>query len=654
MPISRSLATRLTIPAIAVLTIALAAASLASAQDVERAMRVYDCGFLVARKPDLPGPDLRRFPCSGAVAIEEFAEEEGGGFIPNLDPDRLVDLIKGNIEPDSWAHEKNTIQYRQGQLVVVQVPEVLDKIGMFLDELRRNQQRRIHLVGRVLSVRLDHLAALHARVARTGAGAILTPDEVQRLLDVPPGDGRLTVLSTYSLPAASGQLVHAGSVRATHLIRDLDVEVAEEATASDPVLDDLLTGIVLRLRPSLVQGGLVQLQADLVRAATYGEKKVLETGVGRIDLPARSLQAVATTLLVPENHAAFLAVSDAEVDGRVIVFLVEPQVVGPEKTEADGPEKSDQTPEAPTREIRVYDVGFLVVPIEDLPCPYIPSEFPGVSINLDPTEEEGGAIFGCPGVSAGLMVNPEDLIQLIRTAIAEDTWSNTRNSIDLTGGLMMVVQKPEVHAEIARLLDQLRARRGVLVTTKAWAMAVPNDQLAKLFPRLADLGRPLTAEAMGRVHQAIADGSVPVLRYATLTGFNRQRVHAASVLERAVIADSDVEIAKKASTAEPVVRPLRTGFVVDVRPTLAGDGKHIDLDLLALFVAADESRVVPYLKDKPYVVHEYHTETANLLTSAFLPEGGPLAFVRGEVPGRPGHQLLYLVSARSTRVSGRK
>ena len=41
-------------PAIAVLMIALTAASLASAQDVVRAMRVYDCGFLVAQKPDLP------------------------------------------------------------------------------------------------------------------------------------------------------------------------------------------------------------------------------------------------------------------------------------------------------------------------------------------------------------------------------------------------------------------------------------------------------------------------------------------------------------------------------------------------------------------------------------------------------------------------
>ena len=400
----------------------------------------------------------------------------------------------------------------------------------------------------------------------------------------------------------------------------------------------------------------MQLQADLVRAATYGEKKVLETGVGRIDLPARSLQAVATTLLVPENHAAFLAVSDAEVDGRVIVFLVEPQVVGPEKTEADGPEESDQTPEAPTREIRVYDVGFLVVPIEDLPCPYIPSEFPGVSINLDPTdEEEDGAIFGCPSVSAGLMVKPEDLIQLIRTTIAEDSWSNTRNAIDLTGGLMMVVQKPEVHAEIERFLDGLRARRGVLVTTEAWALAVPNDQLAKLFPRLADLGRPLTVEAMGRVHQAIADGSAPVLRHATLTGFNRQRIHAASVLERAVVADSDVEIAKKASTAEPVGAPASHGLRGG-RATHAGRRRQAHRPGSPGPVRGGRRTPGSSLPEGQTLrgARVPHRDRQFYSRACFSRKEAPWRLCGAKCPGRPGHQLVFLVTARSTRVSGRK
>ncbi|MBN2195769.1 MAG: hypothetical protein JW751_23325, partial [Polyangiaceae bacterium] len=226
--------------AIALLVALLATASRTSAQDVERATRIYDCVFLVTPKPDLPGPDLVRFPVG--LTEEELLEADTGGFGTSLDPDRLVDLIQGNIRPDSWGHEKNTIQFAQGTLRVTQTPEVLDEIATFLDELRRKQQHTIHLVGRVLSVRLDHFAAAHARTARAGTpGAILSPEDVKRLLDVSPGDGRLAVLGTFSLPASSGQLVHAGSARATRCILDLDVEIAEDATISHPFLDDVLT-----------------------------------------------------------------------------------------------------------------------------------------------------------------------------------------------------------------------------------------------------------------------------------------------------------------------------------------------------------------------------------------------------------------------------
>jgi hypothetical protein len=178
--------------------------------------------------------------------------------------------------------------------------------------------------------------------------------------------------------------------------------------------------------------------------------------------------------------------------------------------------------------------------------------------------------------------------------------------------------------------------------------------MAKLFPRPASLGKPLSAEAVERVHRAIADGSAKVLRSASLTGFNRQQAHVLSVLERPIIAGVDVNVGKKASTVDPLVRVLRTGFVVEVRPKLVGDGKNIGLDLLALIVSADEPRTVFYRKDEPYVVHEYRTKAANVLTNVVLPDGGTLAFSRGAPPARPGHRLVYLVTARSTDVSGRE
>jgi len=629
----------------------LATTSPAPAQDPERALRIFDCGFLTEIVANQPGPDLTR--CAyDPEGEEELRELETYDESPYLDPDRLVDLIRGNIRPDTWHHKKNTIQLRNGQLIVVQTPEVLEEVAEFLRGLRRRVGSRLHLVGRVLSVRLDHLFAGHAEDALSG-GAILSRKEVERLLEVPPDDERLEVLGTFSLPARAEQVVHAASVRSTRFIRDLDASAGENAVACEPLLDELLTGIVLTFRASPVRGSMVVLDAHVGRAEPCGAMETVETGVGRVDIPTRALQSSWTTLLVPRGGAALLAVSDAVENGRVIVFLVEPQILGRESGAAATPDGRKPPANAPTRPIRVYDVRFLVSAYPDRPCPYLGSS-PGVEISLNPSPEEGGNIFGASAADAGIVYNPEDLIELIRESIDEDSWSNTLNAIDLSNGLMLVVQKPEVHVRIEKLLAELTARRGVLITTQAWALAVGNDRVRELFPDPAALGKPLSPEALARVRQAIADGRAQVLRYARLTSFNQQRANVVSVVERPVIAEMDSKMGKGTVIMDPLIRALRTGFVLDVRPTLVGDGKHLSLDLKARLLTTDPPRRVPYREDEPFVVHEYRAEAATLLVTAYLPDGGAMAFLRGAAPGRPGHQIAYLVTARSTPITGRE
>ncbi|MBN2492275.1 MAG: hypothetical protein JXQ29_15620 [Planctomycetes bacterium] len=637
----------------ALLLVGLAAAPLARAQDVERTMRVHDCEFLVARKPDLPGPDLTPFLLHPEQLVVAMEEEFAAGA---LEPDRLVDMIRANIYPDSWHHEKNAIKVERGKLVVVQTPEVQDEIATLLERLRRSRMRMVHLTGWVVSVRADHFAAWHTETLGSGrASAVISPESLQRLLDVKPGDDRMRVLATLSLPADSNQLVHAGPVRRTRVIQDLDVSIAQAASTSQPAVTDCLTGSVLQFRPALVGDDLVLLNASLAHAVRHGEMKTLETGVGRIDLPVRSLQSAATTLLIPKGHAALVAVSDAVNEGRRIVFLVEPEVVGEALPAEEG--KAEATPGSTPRELRVYNTRLLTASIPDWPCPFVePGLFTGIEINLDAADEESGAsIFGRapPETPPGVGLDPAELIELIRTGIAEDSWSNTRNRIETSGDLLIVVQTPEVHAAIARFLSELRARRGVLVTTEVWALGVRTDEVARLFPRPADLRVPLAPEAIERVHQAVADGSARVLRHVELTSFNRQRAHAVSILERSVIDGVDAEVAQKASIGDPIVGTLRSGFLVDARASLVGDGKTLGLDLLAAFVATSEPRVVAYREGEPYVVHEYDAEAANLATNVLLPDGGAMAFLRGTVPGRPDLELVYLVNARTTRVSGK-
>jgi len=238
----------------------------------------------------------------------------------------------------------------------------------------------------------------------------------------------------------------------------------------------------------------------------------------------------------------------------VIVFLVEPQIVGGDTPGPQG--KAAAVPDPAARELRVYDTRLLTARVLDRPCPFLGrGAAGGVEINLmADEEEEGGAVFGAAAeeTPAGVNLEADELVELIRTGIEEDSWSNTRNRIEMSGDLLIVVQKPAVHEAIARFLATLRARRGVLVTTEVWALGVRNDRVAALIPRPAELGAPLSQDAIDRVHQAIADGSAQLLRQAEVTGFNRQRAHALSVLERPVIAGVEVEVAKSMMTTASI------------------------------------------------------------------------------------------------------
>ncbi|MBI4583526.1 MAG: hypothetical protein HY717_05850, partial [Planctomycetes bacterium] len=65
-------------------------------------------------------------------------------------------------------------------------------------------------------------------------------------------------------------------------------------------------------------------------------------------------------------------------------------------------------------------------------------------------------------VTPGLRVSPEMLVDLIRRNIAPDSWANERNSIEADENRLVVVQTPDVHQDIARLLQALQARRALL------------------------------------------------------------------------------------------------------------------------------------------------------------------------------------------------
>ncbi len=118
------------------------------------------------------------------------------------------------------------------------------------------------------------------------------------------------------------------------------------------------------------------------------------------------------------------------------------------------------------RQARIFKIGHLTTPPDDARTPdlvpgglltYTPDQdyIMGDSGLIDYSEE--GSIELDPLYSA--FVKHEDLVELIRTFVAEDSWSNKRNDIKAGAEKLTVVQTGDVLRQIESMLTVLYARR---------------------------------------------------------------------------------------------------------------------------------------------------------------------------------------------------
>lgn len=131
---------------------------------------------------------------------------------------------------------------------------------------------------------------------------------------------------------------------------------------------------------------------------------------------------------------------------------------------------------------RQYEVRDLIRPIPD---------FPAREINVEP--------------SGGLFLADEDLVErevnvvsgdvleeLIRNNIDAESWdADPANSLRVTdAGVMVVNQTPEVHAQIIRLLNDLRQATGIMVDIEARFLSVQDNFLEDIGVDFRGLGQP--------------------------------------------------------------------------------------------------------------------------------------------------------------------
>jgi hypothetical protein len=260
-----------------------------------RVTRVYGIAGLTFRAFDFPGPNLTSNltpGAGGAAGGMVFGDDEAEEGV-RLDPEAVTELIRSNLDPDSWDHPRNTITYRGQSLLVTHTPEMQKEVVALLARLEASRPPAL----RVESVLVQPDVALDGLIDGRNGGT-LADEAVSNWL---AGAGA-RIEAYASLTGQNKQLVSAAIRHSVPAVGDWDVEVASSASAEDPIVRVALEGFVLSAQPLLSgDGATVSLRLAPERAFITRPIRVVETQHGPVELMEPSHHEAGMTPVVQEK-----------------------------------------------------------------------------------------------------------------------------------------------------------------------------------------------------------------------------------------------------------------------------------------------------------------------------------------------------------------
>ncbi len=233
--------------------------------------------------------------------------------------------------------------------------------------------------------------------------------------------------------------------------------------------------------------------------------------------------------------------------------------------------------QSPQRVLREHDIRFLTDPVPQLPARDWPSAGRlALEAWAAPSREaaggrgsinfESGAAEDSSDVPPGVGLSPEGVVALIQQNVSEDSWANELNSIEQEGGKLIVVQTPDVQEAIRRLLEALRARRGLITVVEI--ACVPVEALGPL------AASPEPWIDAGEFDAAIDRAGASAVRLA-LTAYNEGRVNGFTGRTISRVVDHEVNQTGVLPVVNPVVERIPLGLTAEVRPVaIAGTDIH--------------------------------------------------------------------------------
>jgi hypothetical protein len=607
----------------------LAVAAVAAPQEVERVLRIYDVSLLVEPIEDNPGPvltldNLTGMDDGGGLA---FSTEQAD-FPSHFDPEELVEIIFNSVDPDSWGHADTRCQVTGTTLEVVQTTAVHDKIAQLLGALRSELGQQLEV--EVQFWRISATSAQRVLAGTPGRTGLLPAAQVPQLI-AGAGVAAGTAPQSLYVQLRSGQRSHAAALRERLVLSDYEVEVAEKVASPDPIVSKQRFGAVADVTALAARdGSKLTLECRLALAVPGDLTRKIETDLGVIELPERFVYDCYSTA-TPAFGQAWLGAASRP-GGDAVLFVVIPR----SRSLATGAGHKALPKAAGKRMTLAYDLGALT---------YYAPDFPGPALRLQ--SADSGAAGGIPGLGmdeegdSTVRLTEDEVAELIRANLDPDSWEHPRNVLEVRAGAIVVTHTPAMHAQVRAYIAKLLASRVAELRCEALVVAA-DAALLKLIA--ARTGPAIPQAALAPWLAALADPAA-VAGYASFSVQNRQRSCATAVRCLRILRDWDTEVAAEAKIGDPIVGVVYEGFVGDLQPTLAGDGKAVALRLAPVLTqfAGEPRRIATKHGDAQLVdIHRLGTPGTVVLP---LGDWGVIRLGRDAA----GRELVQLFSARLVR-----
>lgn len=505
-----------------------------------------------------------------------------------LSVETIVDLIQYSVDPAGWDADGHSIQSRQSMLIVRTTPEAHREIEGFLSQMRSVRDARVRTEVRIVAMDESLLRTLRRDGAEIGGKALeALHDALDRgkaellgAVEVVCFNAQRVAPTTEGLRVELRPVCNHDLTMVTTEVRLTTEEAALRTTVAAPSgaltiagsfkAEDSKRAVVLMQSTTERTAG----ESVAVRSPATMER-VVETR-GRIRAATLTAEARETTVTRALRQIAAAAGCDVILDPRLSEFD-EARVEMPEG-ERPATELLDAVAGAYGLAWQVLD-GFVLVTAADRPV-----EQTGMPVVVYPVADLQQSILSFPGPileplrtddpfsdavidfeEGEVFCGVDALTDLVMQSTGGASWDESDYAaITLVNNMLIVKQFPEVHVEIAKLLQGLRARdRSRQVRTEARVVAL-DEKLLRSLREAEDL------EAM--LAEAIEGERATLLAAGELVTHDTQRAHV-------LLVDSERHVVAYDEEGRPIEASVDAGWVLDATPVTVEDGGSLKLEL---------------------------------------------------------------------------